>query len=404
MPELIRLAMIDDASRYAFYLGDAISNILKTTATGDIRFYLPKSKLFGKPVVSRLPFGNSKGFWSSFLYPFQIWRRALIDKVNVVHIQFEFNTFGHPITLAFFPLLLAGLRAAGISIVITIHGVIPRSSKASASSENARLPKTFLLILLIWLYRLINMLSSDIIVHSEVFKNWLIDYTSSANKISVIPHGVVTDNSVYDDMRMDYWLKKTQGKRVILCFGVLSPRKGLESLIKAYEIVNRENPDTVLVLAGYEPVYFKGYKKKLQNLTRDKGLENKIIFTGPVSEADIAPLFIVAEIVVIPYKYSISASGPLSIALQYAKPIVATDTIFLKNELIDRTNGILAQNKNFLDLASSINMLLTSETLRGSLSRGAKATALRTSWQKIAKITVSIYAAKVGDIVSQKNV
>jgi len=155
----IRLAVIDDSSRYAQHLGFAVSSLLENSNKGKAVLYLPKSKLFGKLSVLELIFSNSRQLWSSFLYPFQICRRAKVDKINLIHLQLEINTFGHPITLALLPLLLAGLWLFNIKIVVTVHGIFPRFPKsAGVNSHVGKNPfsKFFFSIFSISLYAVSN--------------------------------------------------------------------------------------------------------------------------------------------------------------------------------------------------------------------------------------------------------
>jgi glycosyltransferase involved in cell wall biosynthesis len=242
-----------------------------------------------------------------------------------------------------------------------------------------------------FLYKLIDKLTASIVVHSSFFKDWLAEYNVDAEKVHVISHGIDTNINEPSQDSINYWLKKTGNHRIILSFGVLSPRKGLEQLIRAYKIVNANHPSTLLVIAGYEPAYYRGYKRKLLNLSRKLRLESKVVFTGSISEQDIEPLFIISEIVVFPYNNSFSASGPLSIALQFAKPIVATDTFFFKNELKDGKDCLLVQRNNYSALSTAIIKVLENKSLRDQLHFGAKSASMLNSWDQVACMTLRVY-------------
>jgi len=390
----MKLAIIDNTARYTIHFGSAVSNQLQKNGLGTTLLYFPKTGVFGGLLRRRICLSNSNAFWSSFLYPFQICRKAKADKIEIAHIQLEINTFGHPITLALFPLLLIGLGASKINKVITLHGTFPRFLLLSSAPQTIVrniFSRIFFLGFFTLFYKITKCFSSRLIVHSSIFKDWLTDYGINAEKIVVIPHGIVANPINCDETQLAYWAKKTAGKRVILCFGVLSPRKGLENLIRAFELVYKEHPDTILILSGDEPVYFSGYKEKLRSLSKELNIDKNVLFAGHIPEKDIGPLFEVAKVVVLPYSYSISASGPLSIALQYSKPIVATDTVFFRSELTNNENCLLSKSGSFISLSNNINTILASETLRNQLSNGARALALKNSWEKVASMTIDLY-------------
>jgi glycosyltransferase involved in cell wall biosynthesis len=379
----IRLAIIDDSSRYVQQFTEAISNVLKDTKEGKVTLYLPKSAVFGKTPTSTFALNCSKRVWSSFFYPQQILRAIIADRINVVHIQLEMNTFGHPITILLFPSLLLGLRILHVKVILTVHAVFPRGDKERYSEPF--LSSTAVSLFLICFYKFIGSFSSRIIVHSSVFRHWLIEYGLNFDQVQVIPHGVTFCSSSRNGVEY------SQGKeKIILCFGVLSPRKGLELLIQAFQIVSKKHSDTTLILAGHEPRYFKGYKLILQNLTKKLGIDERVRFVDTVPEQDIEALFVKAKLVVLPYTYSISASGPLTIALQYAKPIIAANTQFFKTELTDGLNCVLVNN-NSEDLALAIIRLIENRELCKKISRGAKELSELHSWNIIAKQSLIQY-------------
>jgi glycosyltransferase involved in cell wall biosynthesis len=235
--------------------------------------------------------------------------------------------------------------------------------------------------------KLVDML----IVHSLVFKRTLVEYYGIPEaKISVVPHGVSTEVPP-SNVKSDKLVLSLRHKRVILCFGVLSPRKGLEYLIKAYEKVMREYPRCELVVAGFEPEYFKGYKEKLQDLVKSLGVERGVIFTGYLNNKVLHELFSLAEVVVLPYVFSASASGPLSTAMQHRKLIVATRTVYFASVLEDGRDALLVPPENSEELAEAITRLLNDSSLRGRLAENIGIKADRLSWRRVARTTMKIY-------------
>jgi hypothetical protein len=51
-----------------------------------------------------------------------------MDRPDIIHIQYEFTTFGPLWANITFPLLLVFAKLARVKIVVTVHSVIPKKS------------------------------------------------------------------------------------------------------------------------------------------------------------------------------------------------------------------------------------------------------------------------------------
>ena len=147
---------------------------------------------------------------------------------DLVCMQHEYGIFGgvagsHILTL---------LRKLKMPLVTTLHTVLrePDSDQRAVLEEIAHL-------------------SDRLIVMSEHAACLLRDvYGVPAGKIDLIPHGVpdlpFTDPNYYKD------LFGTPGKPVLLTFGLLSPNKGIENVIRALPRILEEHGDVVYIVSG----------------------------------------------------------------------------------------------------------------------------------------------------------
>lgn len=296
--------------------------------------------------------------------------------------------FGSTYTNLFIPVLLFLLRLAKKRVVVTIHGVIPRSlfdsGKITRILPNGVPNKPSLLRLFMFcMYGALSKLSSKIIVHSQIFKQWLVHYLINPNKIIVIRHGIETNRNA--DVSSTW--ANLEG-RIILNFGVITPRKGLETLILAFSKLN--TPDIVLVIAGREMPYYEGYAEKIKQLARECGVENKVVFAGFLSDKELHYIFEKAEFVVLPYSVSISASGALAIAIQHCKPTIVTETEFFMEELA-MDEAIFVPIDNVEELKLAMETLMQSKELRNYLSEALEKKLGRNSWENVAKQTLEVY-------------
>ena len=191
---------------------------------------------------------NAKGIrlmkaWTrGFGYFFQVLFSIIKEKPDVVHLQHEFFLFGGMFTAAMFPFLLLSLRLLGIRTVVTIHGVIPKDAANKQFAEAFFVPKNYFL-LRVGLGSITNMIcrfANTIIVHSSSAREALLrDYRIPSSKIRVVHHGIgFLETSTPHDML----------ENNVLFFGNITPSKGLEPLISAFELV--KTPNSKLIIAG----------------------------------------------------------------------------------------------------------------------------------------------------------
>lgn len=119
-------------------------------------------------------------------------------------------------------------------------------------------------------------------------------------------------------------------KPVILAFGFLSPYKGTDILVSAFNAwTSRQKGKApmTLVLAGGpahsltdRPYYKKWYEQLLKLIHHNPAIR----LTGFVSEKDISMYFAAADMVVLPYRGIMGASGVLTHVLSYGKPFMVS--------------------------------------------------------------------------------
>ena len=335
---------------------------------------------------------SNRNVWHGVFTPFQIIHRAVTDDIDVIHLQFEIYTFGNAPTHLFLPALFIMSKICRKKVVITVHSVIPKymfdkkeieKIIPSGVTKSPKLLKIFVEVT----YRIFFKLPSKVIVHSNVFKKWLEEY--GLRNIIVIPHGVNSENR-YDIP--ERWV--SYGPRMIMCFGVVTPRKGLETLIEAYSIMKSE--DVQLLIIGSEMSYYKGYMRSLKELVKGKGLEGKVTFSGFLKDDEVNYLFDKAEIIVLPYRVSISASGSLAFAVQHCKPVIVTETEFFKEEL-KVTEALFTEKNNSSELAYKMDFLLNNDTLKEYLSNNLRLKRAERGWNKVSNEFMKVYQDLIGN-------
>ncbi len=168
---------------------------------------------------------------------------------------------------------------------------------------------------------------------------------ADARKISVIPNGIELERfrkqDLHQDLLTQYGL--AENDTILLFVGRVIERKGIQDIISILPQVLGPFPETKLVIAGED----YGYKNQLEALAARYSLEANVIFTGPVSDQQVAQLYKSASIFVLPSQMEgfgivlleAMASGTLCIA--YSLPSV-------RCVIHDGTNGVLVKGKSEL--------------------------------------------------------
>lgn len=321
--------------------------------------------------------------WSrGYKYFFQILSAVIKEKPDIAHFQHEFFLFGGMISAALFPVLLLFMRFLRVKTVVTMHGVISKSAANNEFAEAFFVPKNYFLLRvgLGSLTTIICKLANTMIVHSHSAKNALThDYQINPTKIRVVPHGVGLWNSE----------NRTPPENNILFFGNITPSKGLENLISAFEQV--KVPNSKLIIAGGPHPRGLAYFQKINDVIQGSKKSEEIICTGYVPDEQIHQLFEKAQATVFPYTFSVSCSGGLSFALQHQKPAIVTSLPSFTEIIVDGANGIVVPPNDNTALAKAIERLLLDKHLRDELTRGIAKTCERLNWPEIASENIKCY-------------
>jgi len=216
----------------------------------------------------------------------------------------------------------------------------------------------------------------------------------SKERTSVIPHGnsswltkLETPANLLPNLRQKYGL--SEGERVVLFFGLLSPSKGLDDLIDAFALATK-SCKAKLLIAGYPTKYID--MDALVSKVDALGLTGQVILDPryiPLEE--ISSLMSLATVVVYPYRSS-TQSGALQAAYTFGKPVIATMVGGLPEAVDDGKNGFLVPPESPVDLANRITLLINDSDLAAKMGNYALyLSETRFDWQSIAQKIIAVY-------------
>jgi glycosyltransferase involved in cell wall biosynthesis len=189
--------------------------------------------------------------------------------------------------------------------------------------------------------------------------------------------------------------------RMVLCFGLIEPRKGIHTLLSAAPELLRKVPEAVLFIVGKPLMDLVPLQRRLTDL----GLDERVrLVPQYVSFAQMAGYFSAARLLVLPYENGWN-SGVLASAFGFGKPVVATRVGGFDEVVEDESTGLLVPPKDPQALAEALVRLLRDEELYARMVKNVQQAAGEISWEAIARMTetryVDVSGAGVDCAVSQ---
>ena len=325
---------------------------------------------YGKEVVfvmdQSLPSSYEKAadFVNNSSYPF-------------LHVQHEYGIYGGAKCLLIFKLV----QKLKKPFIVTFHSVSP---------EPEEWEKEILLKL--------HSQSLFTIVQSKTAREIFLNiYGGKMEKLIYIPHGVPKPPSMdREKIREKLGWKN---RFVILTFGLLNPRKGLEDLIQATSLISKEFPQVYTVILGrphprWEYKNGELYLNFLRKLAKDKGIEKNIFIPGEyLPEEELLTALVASDLVVTPYNSHAEkqvVSGVLTYALGCGKAVVSTPYLHAK-ELLSSGAGLLAEFENPISLAEKIKLVIKDRELHKKMENKALNIGQQFYWEEVAKKYWEVY-------------
>lgn len=196
-------------------------------------------------------------------------------------------------------------------------------------------------------------------------------------RISVIPIGTEIqrfDPFHYNQNTTRQQFGIPQSETVIGVLGRLDPQKGQDDFIRAIPILLKHQTNLHFVIAGDETKSQHGYKKKLENLSIELGVNDYVQFI-PFTNA--VPEFMSAIDFFILPSHAETFGFVLIEAMAMGKMIIATDAGGVPEIITDGVTGLLVPPRDEQELADAILKLLNDRDLQSSLSLKARTDALK---------------------------
>ena len=275
-------------------------------------------------------------------------------------------------------------KALGKKLVFTAHN-IDGDARDGISSPVKRFSLRFH-------YRMMD----HLIVHTDKMKRELVEHFGmSAEKVSVIPHGIMS--AVPETALSRSEARKQLGldsrQQVLLFFGMITPYKGLETLVEAVARLKKNGRKFTLIIAG-RIKECPDYWERIRRLIEQSDLKGNVVTDLRRVPDEMVEVYLkAADVMVLPYR-SIFQSGALFLAYRFGLPVIATDVGSFKEDIIQGQTGFVCRPDDPVDMAETIETYFASElfaNLEGKQRDIRNYANERYSWDRIGELTRKVY-------------
>ena len=244
--------------------------------------------------------------------------------------------------------------------------------------------------------------SALLIVMAEQARKLLIShYGARPDQVVVIPHGI-PDRPFLPSSALKPRFEFGE-RPVVLTFGLLSPGKGIETMIAAMAKVVSAIPDALYVVLGATHPHLvaregEAYRDKLQAQALELGIADNVRFVdGFIEQDELLDYLGAADIYATPYLNPAQVtSGTLAYAVGLGKAVVSTPYVHAR-ELLGNGNGCLVEFGDSAGFADAIIGLLRNPDRLDALRERTYALGREMIWPRLAEAAMGHFVAVVSE-------
>jgi glycosyltransferase involved in cell wall biosynthesis len=367
------------AARAAYQLAEALQELghtvtVLTTDVWDSNSRYHENGFHPEFEVIRVPnLSNSVAYRLQFYTPLGILKHAqrTLSKADILHL----HTFRNLLN----DLLARSAVKQRIPYVLSGHGTIPRIER------------------FIWIKRVYDLLmgtwqlknAAGYIAVSDSERKSMRKFGLAGAKIGIIPNGIGDVPVVERGAFRREW-KLDPDEKIILFLGKITPRKGLQYLVRAF---SRMNNAARLVISGND----MGYAGNIRNLISRLRLEDRVLWTGLLDDRQKFEALQDADVTVYPSRHEVFGLVAVE-SICAGTPVIVCDDDGCGEIVRMSGGGDLVPWGDVGALCDSIQRRLKQGKMPEELMVAQERIRNRFNWHIIAKKTVKYYESCIEGI------
>ncbi|WP_324759570.1 glycosyltransferase family 4 protein [Haloarcula sp. GH36] len=304
-------------------------------------------------------------------YPVTLERAIRSFEPDVIHSNYPLPLYPEVAAVA--------ARAHDIPHVVTCHGAFEMSLDSFVGLVGSVYNRSLL--------RGTLRLADCLLVSNRGILEEIEFYQRYRDKTSVVPIGVDTDWFDPAAVDSDPPYKATDGRRTVMYAGAFRRYKGLGTLIRAVDRLDRDS-DVRLVLVGDGPE-----RDRLVDLVDRLNLSDTVQFPGFVTDEELRRAYADADVFILPSPTITESFGMVVLeAMAMATPVVTTRGSGIGRVLREESAGVVVEPDSPERLANGITRLLDNDELyRNQRDAGTELVRDRFSWTEVIDQNISVY-------------
>ena len=316
------------------------------------------------------------------MYPELVEALRAVGNVKKLLVQYDFSLYGGMINNAAMIGFLAMLRAAKYDVTMTLHHVVTDIRKLHGhvglnlthpyDQMKADIYNTIFQLF----YKSLPIATDRIVVLEEFLREDLSKFIQKES-IVTIPHGVDTHIRLVNKKVARQRLGLKNDQYIVTFFGYINWFKGADEFVRLLSNTQKILGKKVqfVIAGGKSPTlagraYYETYYAQLMQKART--IKNLTV-TGYVPQKAIQDYMGASDLLVLPYRHLMTASGALSLIFSHRIPFIvseAVDTLLATHDI----KAALTQTKlTASDLSFALNAKSLLATMESVLKNGKKA-------------------------------
>lgn len=228
--------------------------------------------------------------------------------------------------------------------------------------------------------------AAQVVATSEMEREGLLQDGVASNKLVVRYNGVDMDLSQFSAAGGGFRAKWgiSSHEPLIIFLSRLIPRKGADILIEAFASVCQESARLVIAGPEGEP----GYRSYLERRAKECRVESRVIFAGPLYDAQKWAALADADLFVLPSRYENFANVAAE-AMACGVPVIISDACGISSLVAGQAGLVISPQREAL--ADALRTLLDDKALYAKLKEGCRRVARQLSWDQLTRQMETYY-------------